>query len=144
VRGPAERCAAVWRWIFPDESYVLEQASDQRKLWYSMECVSREVACMGENGCGATVPYMDAISNGPNVCVHVRERSSTRRFVDPTFLGGAVIVPPVRPGWADADARVMREAASLAEKAYEQAGQPDMTASQWEALMAEVVGFARA
>jgi 2'-5' RNA ligase len=134
--------AAVWRWIYPDEAFVIEQASDQGKLWYSMECVSREVACIGDGGCGQSFPYMTMIKTPFDVCQHIREKSSTRHFVDPTFLGGAVIVPPVRPGWGEANANVLREAAALAEKAYDDAGHPDMPAAQWELLMANVLAYA--
>ena len=37
--------------------------------------------------------------------------------MDPLFLGGAVIVPPVRPGWSGASADVVRQAAELRESA---------------------------
>ena len=153
VRPTAERAAAgdaphisavaaVWSWIYPDEAFVIEQASDQSKLWYSMECVAREVACIGDGGCGKSFPYMTMIQSPFDVCRHVREKSSTRRFIDPTFLGGAIIVPPVRPGWGEANANVMREAASLSEKAFADAGLPDVSASDWELLMASVVTYA--
>ena len=33
--------SAIWKWIYPDEAWVVEQASDAGKLWYSMECVSQ-------------------------------------------------------------------------------------------------------
>jgi hypothetical protein len=132
--------AAIWRWIYPDEAYVVQQASEQEMLWYSMECISREVSCVGERGCGNTVTYAQYMAGA--ACDHIRQRASVRRFKDPIFLGGAVIVPPTRPGWADADARVMTTASSLAEAAYEQAGQPDVSTSRWEELMAQVVKFA--
>lgn len=135
--------SGIWRWIYPDEAEVIEQASDQGKLWYSMECVSNEVECVGEGGCGAKVGYLDYIKNAPGSCQHMKQRAGAdRRFAEPTFLGGAVIVPPVRPGWADANASVMRQAASLAEKAFEQAGKPDMPAGDWERLMADVLTYA--
>lgn len=135
--------AAIWRWVYPDEAYVIEQASDQQKLYYSMECVSREVACIGDGGCGQTFPYMTMIKTPYDVCKHIREKSATRQFVDPTFLGGAAIVPPVRPGWGEANASVMREAAALSEKAYEDAGSPtEMSATEWERLMAGVLAYA--
>lgn len=154
IRPAAERAAeggrpyiqtalAIWRWLFPDEATVIEQASDQQRLWLSMECVSRTIACVGENGCGEEFPYMDTIHKPHTVCQHIRERSSTRHFKDPTFLGTAIIVPPVRPGWAEAHATVMREAAALAPDAFEQAGKPDVPASEWEQIMAEVVEFAK-
>jgi hypothetical protein len=132
--------AAIWKWIYPDEAYVVQQASDQEMLWYSMECISKEVSCVGEGGCGNTTTYAAYMSGA--ACEHVRQRASVRRFVNPVFLGGAVIVPPTRPGWAEADARVMSTATGLAEAAFEQAGRPDVSASEWEQLMGQLVRFA--
>lgn len=107
--------AVLWRWLYPQEARIVERAADERKLWYSMECVSPEVACVGDNGCGAQVPYLDALQRSGAACQHMRERSASRRFVDPVFQGGAIIVPPVTPGWASADLTVVREAASALE-----------------------------
>lgn len=136
-----QTASVIWRWLFPDEATVIEQASDQQRLWLSMECISRVVACTGENGCGQEFDYFDTMD--PNkVCQHVREKSSIRHFKDPTFLGTAIILPPVRPGWAEAHATVMREAAALAPDAYEQAGSPDIPAGEWEQIMACVVDYA--
>jgi 2'-5' RNA ligase len=132
--------AAIWRWIYPDEAYVVQQASDQEMLWYSMECISKEVSCVGPTGCGNTTSYTDYMAGA--ACDHVRQRASVRRFIDPVFLGGAVIVPPTRPGWAEADARVMSSANALAEAAFDQAGRPDVSASDWEQLMSQVIRFA--
>jgi 2'-5' RNA ligase len=132
--------AAIWRWIWPDEAYVVQQASDQGALWYSMECISKEVACAGPNGCGNSTTYAQYMSG--MACEHVTQRASVRQFVNPVFLGGAVIVPPTRPGWAEADARVMATASKLAEAAFEQAGAPDVSTSEWEQLMGQLVRFA--
>lgn len=136
--------APVWKWIFPEEADVIQMASDANKFWYSMECISKSVECVGDGGCGAKAEYADYIQGGPNSCQHMRERSAHRRFIDPTFLGSAVIVPPVRPGWANANAGVMAQAAAMAEKAYDQAGRPDITASEWELLMSQVLLSAQA
>ena len=135
-----ETAAAVWKWLYPDEAMVIQQASDMGKLWFSMECVSKSVECVGENGCGASVSYGDYVAN--KACVHLVERSSVRRFADPTFLGAAILTPPVRPGWAEADVRVLRQAANLGESTFEAAGRPDMTTSEWEQLMASVLRYA--
>lgn len=136
--------AGIWKWIYPDEAAVVEMASEAGQLAYSMECISESVQCVrneaADVGCGEVFPYM-ALSNGM-VCDHLKERASTRRLVNPTFLGGAVIVPPTRPGWADANASVLRQAAALAEKAFEQAGRPDIPANTWEQMMAGVLTFA--
>lgn len=106
--------AAVWRFLFPNETRIIEQAAADNKLWYSMECVSAEVACVGDSGCGAKFEY--AAYNAKETCSHLREGASVRRFVDPIFLGGAIIVPPVQPGWAKADVEIVRQAASLTEE----------------------------
>lgn len=141
--------APIWKWIYPDEAYVVEAASDAGNLWFSMECISKEVECVGDGGCGAKTSYGDYLaatrpgSYSTKACEHMRQKSAIRRFAEPTFLGCGIIVPPVRPGWAEADARVIRQAAALAESTYEQAGRPaNMTASDWEVLMASVVGYA--
>jgi hypothetical protein len=130
--------SVVWRWLYPDEASVVEMASDSGRLWYSMECVSERVHC---GDCGEQAGYVEYMQASAG-CQHMRERSATRRFENPTFLGGAIIVPPVRPGWADALASTMPQAAQLAEKAFEQAGRPDIAASEWEQMMAQVVSFA--
>lgn len=136
--------AAIWRWLWPDEAAIVEQAASQQRLWYSMECISDSVVCEGLNGCGAEVAYQTYLkADEAEVCEHVRTRASVRRFKDPTFLGGAVIVPPVRPGWADAHAELMTQGELVAEAAYEQAGRPDMKDREWAALMAQVVSFAQ-
>lgn len=116
--GHIASTATVWRYLFPQETAVVELAAKAGELFYSMECVSREVMCLdtpGRPGCGESFSYMDYDSG--KSCAHLRERSSVRRFVDPIFLGAAVIVPPVKPGWADANADVIRQAAALSEKA---------------------------
>jgi hypothetical protein len=133
--------SAVWKWIYPDEAWVIEQANDTGYLWYSMECISEHVECSGADGCGRQVTYLDYLQKAG--CEHMQERSAVRRFINPVFLGGAVIVPPSRPGWADADARVLPEAAKLAEKAYEDAKRPDMPAHVWEQLVNQVVTYGK-
>lgn len=109
--------AAVWRFLFPNETAIIEKAAADNKLWYSMECVSEKVMCVDSPdhpGCGETFEY--AAYNAKEVCGHLKERSSVRRFVNPIFLGGAIIVPPVQPGWAKADVEVVRQAAAISEE----------------------------
>ena len=111
--------SVVWRFLHPDKAQIIETASANNLLWYSMECVSENVQCLdtpGRPGCGEQFPYMDYVAG--RTCAHLKERSSVRRLVEPTFLGGAVIVPPVQPGWANASATVQRQAAELAEREH--------------------------
>lgn len=131
--------SGIWRWIYPDEASIVQMASDAGVLAYSMECISEAVECAGDAGCGARFGYMEYAQG--NSCDHLRDRSSVRRLVNPTFLGGAVIVPPTRPGWADANASILRQSAAFAEKAYDQAGRPDIPAATWELMMASVDAY---
>lgn len=132
--------AVLWRFLWPEEAQVVEMAAEQHRLWFSMECVSREVACI-DHQCGSW-SYLDVLRQKAEVCEHVANKTGTRRFIDPIFTGGACIVPPVRPGWPEAHAEIMRQAASHAERAYEQAGCPDVASGEWERLMAEVLRYA--
>ena len=136
-----ETTAAVWRFLFPKQTDAIEKAAKDHGLYFSMECISRQVACVdtpGRPGCGEQFDYGDY--DAGNVCSHLRERSSVRRFVDPVFLGGAIIVPPVRPGWANADAEIVRQAAALSE-AQGLAGD-DLTTRQAAELTAAVLQWA--
>lgn len=111
--------AAVWRFIFPKQSQIIEKAAADGELYYSMECLSRQVACLdtpGRPGCGEAFDYVDY--DAGRTCDHLRERSSVRRFIDPLFLGGAIIVPPVSPGWANADVELVKAAEATAERAH--------------------------
>jgi len=130
--------ASVWEWIWPDESAVLDMASETGKLNLSMECVSEAVQCTGPNGCEQTFNYMDAQFG--MACEHINTRSSTRRMVNPSFLGGAVVVPPAEPGWKEANAIVMSKAGPMAAEAASAAlaGTGD---SEWEMLMGSVVAY---
>jgi len=130
--------AAVWRFLFPEEARTIEKASADGALYYSMECISREVGCLdtpGRPGCGEKFSYADY--DAGKTCGHLRERSSVRRFINPIFLGGAVIVPPVLPGWSQAEASVVRQAAQLTEEA-----QLDLGKVQAQALATAVLEWA--
>lgn len=132
---------AVWRYIYPEETAALQLASETGSLYWSMECVAEEVACVSDGnlqGCGQTFGYMDAIRQ--QACEHINNRTSARRMVNPSFLGGAVIVPPVKPGWGEARMEVMRQASALAEQA--EAASIGMSATDFELLMAQVVKYA--
>lgn len=133
--------AAVWKWIYQEEAEVIEFAAEVGKLYYSMECISKSIKCAGDNGCGESFDYLKAMHG--QACEHIVNRSSMRHLVQPTFLGGAILVPPVRPGWAHADVTMLKQAAKFAEKSYEDAGRPDIEAAVWEQIMAELVLFSQ-
>ena len=116
--------AAVWRFLYPEEARSIERAERERALWYSMECVAESVTCTpadGHDGCGETFGFREVMMEPKRVCAHLQSSyangGSVRQMHKPVFLGGAVIVPPVQPAWADASAEVRREAASVIEEA---------------------------
>lgn len=116
--GPHIQTGAVmWAFLNPEKARMLRDYIEGGKAWLSMECVSQEVACVGPNGCGQTMPYADAQLRRGTACEHIKERSSHRRFINPIFQGAAVIVPPQEPGWAGADITGLQLAEQQAEAA---------------------------
>lgn len=110
--------AVTWAHLWPKEAAALRQYADSGQLWLSMECISESVTCragVGHPGCGETFDYMAAV-RGEGVCSHLSERSSIRQLNKPTFLGAAVIVPPARPGWANAEAWMTDQSEALVQR----------------------------
>lgn len=147
--------SGLWSHIFPFEAVQAEAADEAGLLFYSMECRGTHLTCGTDEskdlkGCGQTFDYMDLDSH----CEHLLERSSVRHIVNPTFRGGALIVPPVRPGWQGAHANLLTEAVKAEAAAYAEqneaqydvlsAAGADLSASAWEMLMAQVVSAAQA
>ncbi len=130
--------APVWSYIYPAEARQIARASEEKKLWYSMECVSREVACLQE-GCSHTQSYRDYMLAPQTRCDHVKQ-GGNRRFADPSFLGGAIIIPPVRPGWGGANATVMRQAAMLAER--QEASLTGLSEEEAVSMVAQIISYA--
>lgn len=130
--------AAVWRYLWPMEARIISMASDSQKLWYSMECISKTVSCQTD-GCGHEMPYGQFMSQPGGRCAHVKA-GGARRYVEPRFLGGAVIVPPKSPGWGGANATVMRQAAMLAEG--QQHSFDGMTTTDAELMVAAIINYA--
>jgi hypothetical protein len=64
--------------------------------------------------------------------------NAPRRFINPVFLGGALIFPPERPAWSDAD--ITEVAKDLTEQfARRDERSPMFAAQTWEYVMDEVV-----
>lgn len=143
-----EALSGMWSHLFPFEAALVDQADDLGSLFYSMECRGTHLRCEGPDGCGGQFDYSAVETH----CAHLKERASIRHIVNPIFRGGALILPPVKPGWSSAHASVMKdavreEASKYAEETsrhYDQlkdAG-ADLSAHQWESLMASVVSLA--
>lgn len=146
--------SGLWSHIFSFEAAQADAADEAGLLFYSMECRGSHLICAsdeaaGITGCGQKFDYGQIDTH----CEHLLERSSVRHIVNPVFRGGALIIPPVRPGWAKAhasvlDDAVMQEAASFAEqneKQYEAiGGDGALSAAAWEQTMGLVVAAANA
>ncbi len=89
---------AYWRKKFPDTLKRVEAAFDSGMLAISMEAVGESVTCAGDEGCGKNFPYRGPFH--PSYCEHINSRTSAKQVNKPQFRGGALILPPNRPGWA--------------------------------------------
>lgn len=90
--------SVVWGANFPEVAAGVKAAHDAGSLWYSMEAVAESLQCLT---CERSFAY--AKPRG-EMCEHLAASAAApRRFVNPIFLGGALIFPPERPGWKDAE-----------------------------------------
>lgn len=127
---------ALWAANFPEVAEKAKEYHAKKQLWYSMECVAESKQCLA---CDEVYPWVTASAD---LCEHLAQSQlAPRRFINPLFLGGALIFPPERPGWKDAD---VTEVAHLvaqmhAEHAASPAGDGDISVSEWEHLMAHAV-----
>jgi hypothetical protein len=145
-----EALSGMWSHVFPFEAALVDQADEMGALFYSMECRGTHLHCAGPNGCDKTFDYMKP----EDQCSHLKERSSIRHIMNPTFRGGALIIPPTEPGWAQAHASVVQKAvreeaqryAEQTEQAFNQvnAGGADLTPAAWEMLMASILRMSNA
>jgi hypothetical protein len=135
-----EALAAFYRSVFPEEYKEVEVAHDLGMLYYSMETVPESVSCPN---CEATAAYDGRASR--TYCDHMNAPGGQKRLNKPHFTAGALIIPPVRPGWKRAD---INELSGLieanleeAELAYNQIASefPHLGPKEWEAMMAELI-----
>lgn len=120
--------SVIWGANFPDVVQEVRKAHDEGTLFYSMECVAEAKQCLT---CEQTFEWAAA---GAEVCRHLAsDATSPRRFINPTFLGAALIFPPERPGWPDAS---ITELATLLTREY---ANRDTDAALWERLMDYVI-----
>lgn len=142
-----EALSVFYQFYFPQELKAVEAAHAEGKLFYSMECVSESITCAGEAGCGNEFAYMGPIHK--TYCSHLNEHSSTKQLNKPHFLAGALIIPPVLPGWKNAKVKelseLIKEQAAEAEAAYEGISEefPHLSPKEWEAMMAMCMSMAK-
>jgi len=124
--------SVLWVANFPHIAKAAKDAHEAGQLWYSMECTAETTQCLE---CERTFAFR---SQAHEVCEHLANKTAARRWINPTFLGGALIFPPTKPGWTDAD--VTSVAAELTDE-YANRGTEAarMDATMWEAMMEELI-----
>jgi hypothetical protein len=138
-----EALGVFWKHYFPEDFALVEDAHAEGRLYYSMECIPAKIQCAGDEGCGATYEYAGRKSN--SYCAHLNEHVSDKLLIQPHFTAGAILVPPVRPGWTHADVHsLVAKHEQLASDIYDgvksDLGHLDPT--QWESIMAELLVLA--
>lgn len=143
-----EAAAAYWQFYFPDELAVIEKAHNDGSLFFSMECIGKSMTFIRPDGSfSEEFPYKGAFhdSYGEDGA----DPKNIRQINKPHFLGGALIFPPKRPGWADAR---IHEVADMigrnqgeAEALYDtfKDASPHLDPQVWEAMMLEVMTAAK-
>lgn len=100
-----EALASMWKNVYVAEHLAIVGAQRLGASYFSMEAVPASLTCLfTENGveCGQTFPFDGLWS--PTYCQHMQDDlRSPKKLNDPRFIGGAVIIPPLKPGWRQAD-----------------------------------------
>lgn len=136
-----EALAAFYHYYFPDLYPAMQMAHAEGQLFYSMESIPSDVTCRGKGsfeGCGRTFKYAGRTS--ASYCDHLNEVAARKVLHKPHFVAGALIIPPVRPGWKHAD---IKELSSLivgddeAQQAYDEVAEmtPHLGPQSWERIV---------
>jgi hypothetical protein len=142
-----EALACFYSFYFPEELNKVAKAHAEGKLAFSMECVSESVTCSGPGGCEQEFAYQ-----GPthaSYCAHLNNYSSIKRLNKPRFLAGALIFPPIQPGWKNAKVKelseLVQQCADEAEAAYDGFSKDFsyLDPKDWEFLMTATLELAR-
>ena len=140
-----EALAAYWHFYFRDEfDRLVMPAYSEGALFYSMEAIPKAVICRAVDGCGREFAYKGR--QDPSYCDHLNQPLARKQLKSPHFTAGALIIPPLRPGWKDADitqvATYLEQHVDEAQSALDQVQEtvPHLDASQWEAIMRQLVG----
>lgn len=138
-----EALGVFWKAHYPQEWAQVQDAHAAGHLFFSMECVPNKIGCIGEGGCGEVFEYAGQTS--PSYCDHLNNRTSDKDLIEPHFTAGAILLPPVMPGWSDANIHsLVAKQAEVAEKTYEGIAEEmdNLTPREWEHLMGQILTFA--
>lgn len=109
-----ETLGVFWKYYFPEMLELVEKAYEISSLAVSMECVADSVTCVGEGSCGETFAYRGPFDE--SYCEHINSMATAKRFNNPFFLAGALVLPPDQPGWKNADVKDLSSLSSDDEK----------------------------
>jgi hypothetical protein len=138
-----ESLAAMWHRYYPDEFVAIEQAHKEGSLFFSHETIPEKVGCPT---CGLEADFAGLVSDA--YCIHMSGETLPKRLIKPRFAAGAIILPPVRPGWNRADvsaiATLAKTHADQAERirAGLQADAPELGPKEWDSLMNQILAQA--
>lgn len=119
----------LWAANFPQVASDVKEAHANKSLHWSMEMVSESKQCLT---CERVFPFR---AQAHEVCEHLAaSNTAPRRFINPVFLGGALIFPPEKPAWPDAH---ITEVAKLTEAFAHREALSEATSDPivWNALM---------
>lgn len=143
-----EALSAFWRYYFPDAYGVVQKAHHEGALFYSMECLPTHLSTIG--GSDDSVLYAYEGRQSKNYPDEINTRSCAGIMMhNPHFVGGALVVPPARPGWKKADvksiAEYMSEHGDEIDSMYQEIANaaPHLSPEQWEIIMGELLLLAQ-
>lgn len=117
-----EALAALWKYQCPGEYRAVKEAHASGHAFFSMEAIPKAFTCLTPACCGKTYPY-DGLKSD-SYCATLRKSGSPKRLEEPTFVGGAMVIPPAQPGWSRAElkqvAGLVHMHADEAQRVYEQ------------------------
>lgn len=137
-----EALAAFWHYYEPELWPTVQMAHRSGNLFFSMETVPSTITCRGKGsfeGCGATFEYAGRQSS--TYCDHLNEVCSRKVLHKPQYTAGALIIPPVRPGWKEASVKevsaFVEERAEEAEVLYREVATeaPQGNPASWERIV---------
>lgn len=139
-----EALAAMWKHYFPEAYDAVQSAFAEGSLFFSMEAVPQTISTIG--GSDDAIQYAYEGRKSPNYPAEINERSCEAIVLNkPHFVGGALIVPPARPGWSKADIKQVSQFVNqqweTAEAIYDgvATAAPHLDSSVWEGVMGELI-----
>lgn len=137
-----EALAAFWHYYEPEIYPAIQMAHKEGQLFFSMETVPQSITCKGKGGyAGCDKTYEYAGRQSSTYCEHLNESASRKVLHKPHYTAGALIVPPVRPGWKQADIKeitsLIEADAEASERIYREvaAAIPHEDPQTWERIM---------